>query len=388
MDTADDLLQAMLGEDHEIGELARAVLGDLRAQLRGWSLEPVDYAFGSPTTGGLFRIRGVAVSADRQLEWSLFVKLVHSYRHWPVFGQLPSEFQEEVLTWTTWRYEADLYASELGAALPPGLRLPRVHRIADLDGERFALLLEDVRTVTTPWTVSRFERAAHLLGRMAARLTRGDLLPASASRIPGWITRLFYTHRLLVAALPALADDATWTHPVVAATADPHLRADLAELARRVPAILNALEHLPQVLTHGDASPQNLLVPAEDPEGFVVIDWSPGGLAAVGDDLGQLLVGLAHAGELTAGALPELREVIVPAYTAGLAEEGNPVDEAEVRYGLDGGLVMRSAFTALPVERLDEPLTDELAELIAARVRLTRYLVDLGLALNPAAANR
>lgn len=85
----------------------------------------------------------------------------------------------------------------------------------------------------------------------------------------------------------------------------------------------------------------------------------------------------AHAGALDVVELPELRDVLVRAYTTGLAREGLRIQEAAARDGMDGGLVVRSAFTALPLERLHEPLT----ELVAARVRLTRYLVSLGLAM-------
>jgi hypothetical protein len=42
---------------------------------------------------------------------------------------------------------------------------------------------------------------------------------------------------------------------------------------------------------------------------------------------------------------------------------------------------VRSAFTALPLERLHEPMTEGLTRLVRDRLRLTRYLVDLGLAL-------
>ena len=51
------------------------------------------------------------------------------------------------------------------------------------------------------------------------------------------------------------------------------------------------------------------------------------------------------------------------------------------RYGLDGAMVVRSAFTALPLDRLDEPLTDGLDALFSARRELTRYRVDPGLDL-------
>ena len=128
--------------------------------------------------------------------------------------------------------------------------------------------------------------------------------------------------------------------------------------------------------------PSSTFILDSEPETFGVIDWSLGGLAAVGDDLGQLLIGLAHAGQLEATELPALRERLVRAYSAGLVREGRPVAETDVRFGLDGGLVVRSAFTALPFDRLSEPPSDALAEFFAARLRLTRYLVDLGLALS------
>jgi hypothetical protein len=356
------------------------VLADPGAQVRRWWIEPVDYAYGSPTTGGLFRIRGTATVCGAELPWSLFVKLVHAYRHWPYFSLVPPELRDRALSGIQWRYEADVYACGLEDALPEGLRLPQLHRVKELGDDRIALVLEDVHTVATPWDLARFSRAAELLGRLAVRLTRGDYLPATASRVPGEATSLYYTGRLIPVALPALADDALWTHPLLAASVD--LRSDLRELARRIPTLLDDLVQLPQMMIHGDASPQNLLVPVDEPGTFVAVDWTLGGVAAVGDDLGQLLVGLAHAGELDAAELPRLREVLLRAYTTGLAREGLHVEEAAARYGMDGGLVVRSAFTALPVERLKEPVTKELSELVTERLRLTRYLVDLGLALD------
>lgn len=165
-------------------------------------------------------------------------------------------------------------------------------------------------------------RPTSLLGRLNARLTLHDALPAVALRKPAEVTNLYYVSRVVPAALPVIADDATWDHPLLADLADPHLRADLDELARRLPAIVGYLRRLPQVLSHGEASPQNLLVPAHNPDTFVVIDWTVSGLTAVGDDLGQLLVGLGHAGELAVGELATLHDAVVGDYTAGLGGRG------------------------------------------------------------------
>ena len=120
-------------------------------------------------------------------------------------------------------------------------------------------------------------------------------------------------------------------------------------------------------------------MPKLQPDTFVVIDWAMAGLAAAGDDLGQLLIGHAHDGVLAVDDLAALYELLVQAYLAGLADEDCRIDEDVVRAGMDTGLSVRSAFTALPLERLADPITEDLRSVFAGRIELTRYLVDLGL---------
>jgi aminoglycoside phosphotransferase (APT) family kinase protein len=159
-------------------------------------------------------------------------------------------------------------------------------------------------------------------------------------------------------------------------TADDTLRADLDELANRAPAVLDRLAQLPQVMVHGDASPQNLLIARAGPDTFVAIDWSPGGLEPAGEDLAQLQLGLAHAGELELEQLAVLRPVLVNAFSNGLRAEGIDCREEDIAYAMAGGLLFRSAFTSLPLDRLQEPITEELADLFANRLTLTRHLTD------------
>ena len=59
--------------------------------------------------------------------WSVFVKVVQSFRHWDLLDLLPPEMRARALATTAWRYEADLYRSDLGALLPAGMRLPAVY---------------------------------------------------------------------------------------------------------------------------------------------------------------------------------------------------------------------------------------------------------------------
>jgi hypothetical protein len=113
----------------------------------------------------------------------------------------------------------------------------------------------------------------------------------------------------------------------------------------------------------------------------VAIDVSFQTPHAVGFDLGQLLVGLVHAGELPPAALPEVHAVLVPAFTEGLHADGGRATADQVAFGYVAGLAIRAGFTSLPFERLDEPPTPELAATFAQRAALTRFVVDLGLAL-------
>ncbi|NAZ76202.1 aminoglycoside phosphotransferase, partial [Kineococcus sp. T13] len=159
------------------------------------------------------------------------------------------------------------------------------------------------------------------------------------------------------------------------------LPADLAELARRLPALLDRLDELPQVLPHGDASPQNLLQPSAEPRTLVAVDIAFQGPVAVGFDLGQLLVGAVHAGELPAAALAHLDALLVPAHLQGLRGAGLQVAEDDVRTGYRASLLARSGFTSLPLERLREPLSDVLVEHLADRVALTRWIADAALEL-------
>jgi hypothetical protein len=366
----DRVLRELLTEQ-TVQELAASCVGD--AELSRWWTEPVNYSFGTPTTVGAVRLRGETVDGR---DWSLFVKVIQSFRHWPLIDTLPSPAREDAMASALWRFEAEVYAAaaDVTEALPDGLRLPAVHRVADLPDDRIVMVLEDIAVGAVRWDTQRFATAAELLGRASARLTRFDALPVQF-RTPAGPLVTFYETYLVPLVLPTLQSYELWKHPLMS-TADDTLRADLDELANRAPAVLDRLAQLPQVMVHGDASPQNLLIPQADPDTFVAIDWSLGGLEPAGEDLAQLQLGLAHAGELELEQLAVLRPVLVDAFSNGLRAEGLDCREEDIAYAMDGGLLFRSAFTSLPLDRLQEPITEELADLFANRLTLTRHLTD------------
>ena len=107
---------------------------------------------------------------------------------------------------------------------------------------------------------------------------------------------------------------------------------------------------------------------------MIVIDWGFGSLLPIGFDLGQLLVGLAHAGKSDLSDLRAIDAAIFPVYLEGLAAEDYPAAPAQVRVGYIGALTARSALSALPLELLSRPPTKEAEVEFLGRLRLTRAL--------------
>jgi hypothetical protein len=345
-------------------EAVSAMLGE-PVELQTWTATEIPYASGSPATGGLRRVRG---RTRQGRPWSIFLKVLQHPRHWPGLTMLPPHVQAAFLEGFPWRAELAAWEAGFADRLPGELRLPALYLLDELGDDRLGVWMEDVATSREPWNLGRFRRAARALGGLAARRSDPELI--AACRSPrGSALRQYVDSRIHGFIRPLLDDDATWRHPV--------LRADLWRLYGQADAMLDQLDLLPQAVPHGDASPQNLLVPAAAPDTFVVIDIGFATPHAVGFDLGQLLVGLAHAGQLAAAALPRTHEALVPSYLDGYRAGGGTVDADQVLRGYVLALMLRSGFTSLPFEALGGPTTGELYELARDRAALTRFIIDL-----------
>jgi hypothetical protein len=350
--------------------------------------EPLAHDPGSPSTAGVWRaaVTGAGTTATA---CTFFVKLVRDTRLWPLLDRLPDAARAMFAAYYPWHYELDIQQAGIGAVLPDGLRTPALHHVTRPDDCHMGLWCEYIEQRPGDWTLADYRLAARLLGQLAARRRDGaavnDALPAIA-RERGSALRFYAELRVLSGMLPALRAGGVWEHPVLREAlrqaGDPELPADMRALGERLPRLLDLLDKLPQTYAHGDASPQNLLLPAGEPGTIAAIDWGFGTLLPVGFDLGQLLVGLAHATDSDLSLLPAIDAEIFPAYLDGLAREGYHADPAQVRDGYLGSLAARSALCAIPVELLasgpaGSPASAEVTALFTRRLRLTRLMLDL-----------
>ena len=297
-------------------------------QIGAWLVERVPYEAGSPATGALLRVRGRTTDGA---SWSVFLKVLQHPRHWARIAEIPPQFHADFVSNFPWRAELAAWEPEFLAAMPAGLRVPRLFRHVELPDDRVAIGMEDVAISDDPWTVARFEQAAALLGGLAANRCGADLL--AACPVPSGYGLRRFADGPVLGGLMALRDDALWQHPFIATALATDVRTQLLELVPRIPALLDMLDRCPQALPHGDASPQNLLVPRGEPDTLVAIDIAFQCPLAFGHDLGQLLVGLAHAGELAPSALADIHQALVPAFVDGTARAGHPVAADEYGTG-------------------------------------------------------
>jgi hypothetical protein len=356
-------------------DVARAVLADDDAEVLDAHACPTGYDYTSIATGGLYRVSGTATGIDGARSWSAFLKVLHHPRHWALIDHIPPAAAAEITELFPWRDELDAREQVL-PALPAGLRVPDEYAVVELGDDRVAWWMEDIDVDDEPWTDEVYTRAAHLLGRLAARRTPGSA--AGASDLPAG----FAVRKVVDARSPMLAgvldDDALWARPVVAAAVDGTFRDDLRRGLGMLPALLDEMETLPTALPHGDAAPVNLLRPRDEPGTYVAIDWAFRCQLPLGHDLGQLLAGEVERGRMEPARLPGLLRAVEPAYVAGLATEGIELDVATVHRGMVcSSLGPRTLPGAFPIEHLDGPESDELAAYLRRRAGLARWVLDL-----------
>jgi hypothetical protein len=358
------LLSGLLGVTEPEVPAALSAIAGRQVDPTTIKIKTFPYGYGSPATGGLWQVGGDG--------WSRFVKKLHHVRHWPGLAQMPPGIATSFADEFPWRTEIELWDPRVQASLPPGLRTPVLHRLVELPDDRLVLWQEDVEQSTESWDLERYRRSAYHLGRWNARSMAPEVL-AVTDFPAGFALRMYAERAVQFRGLGPLRDDGLWQHPWLRDHGD--LRAGLLEAGARIPELLDRLDGLPQAMPHGDASPQNLLVPVDGSAEFVVIDLSFRTPHTLGFDLGQLLVGLVHAGDLPASSLPEVSATIVPAYLAGLAAEGVTDVDEHVRSGFVISVLLRSGFDGFRYDLIGTG-DEEARHAFAERVAMSRFLLD------------
>lgn len=356
-------------------------------RLVGSRVEVVDYDLDAITTGGRWWVTADVSTPEGPRAVRFFVKLVQDWSRSPYFAFVPPELREVARLAVPWRTEPLVYESDLVHRLPPGLTMATVVDVRPVDDLSTAIWLQEVEVVASDWPVAELTRAARLLGRLAAS-PRVRPLAAIGEGDGRRGVRSYAEGRLAAQVAPMLRADELWQHPVLVTAFGAPLRARLLAELDRVGEHVDWLETVAEGTAHGDACTNNLLVQAGSDD-LVLIDFGFWSSQPVGFDLGQLLLGDVQLGRRPAATLGELERACLPAYVAGLHDEGCDVPADVVRRAHALQMLVYSGFSSFLVDGLLGPAgggprdatgggpRPTLQEQVAERALITEFVLDL-----------
>ncbi|MFL1675314.1 phosphotransferase family protein [Paenibacillus dendritiformis] len=348
-------------QEQAIGYVRRQ-LGDEAAIVGDWSCSRLGWQASNEVTGGLYRVAGTAALAGRTLPWSFVVKLVI-----PAAADEPGHYNY-------WRREALAYQSGLLEDLP-GIRAPRCYGVEEQPDGSFRLWLEEAAGLDTQeWTATHYLNAAYRLGLFNGAYLQDWPLPDEPWLCRGWLSSWVAASEPYDDGSAWRAD--TWEHPRLRAEFPLSAAKRFAAFDSRRADLLAGLRRLPQVFTHNDAWPPNLIWGGDGT--LTAIDWAFAGIAGVGEELGRMYGLCLHQSlpeRLDDGAFPGM---LLDAYGEGLHESGWRGPAQAVRYGFAASAGLRCGMLVPKlVQAARQPAPDaEAAERFAQRCRIARCLLE------------
>jgi hypothetical protein len=363
-------------------DVAASSLGRAVDSIGDWTVAPLAYNVFNPVSQGVYRVTGIAVSGGMSLPWSAMLKICRA----PTSDELAQATDDgrRILTETLrWDREGDAYASGLLDTLPDGLVAPRCLGVDRHDGTLW-IWLDEVIDESAQWDVERYAIAARHLGRLGGEYLAGRELPTnpwlSRGAIRAWSS---YFSR----SMPAiLEDDTIWAQPIVVDLFHAGARADLRAIWQERERWWDALEGLPQTLSHVDAFRANLMSRTVGGEvTTVAIDWAFVGIAPLAADVAQLVVAslFYHGDRLDPG---ELTSATLEATVEGLRDAGYRVSAAELERAYAINAVARWALPIGPLraagdvareEKMAQLLRRPYSDIVRFIAERTRYLSAL-----------
>lgn len=282
-----------------------------------WSVVPILAGDGQGL--GVFRVSGSARVGGEPHGWSVILKVLPATPWSPTRWDYPAR-------------EALAYERGLLEHLPPGIEAPRCFGHTEPDGQHH-LWLEDLGSDAMRWRLEDYGRAARALGRFNGAYLTGRPLP-----VAGWLSRHWLRSWLSEGAAAVRELPRFQRHPLVQRVYPREVFDRLLRLWAHRQELLDALDRLPQVLSHNDAFHRNLFLKSDQ---LFAVDWAFLGPSPVGAELAPLVtasvafLGVAH------DRWRDLERTALEAYLRGLQDAGWRGTPDQVRFGFAASSALR-----------------------------------------------
>jgi hypothetical protein len=274
-----------------------------------WSVVPILAGDGQGL--GVFRVSGSARVGDGPRPWSVILKVLPGTTGSPIGWSYPVR-------------EALAYERGLLQDLPPGLEAPRCFGHTEYGGQH-QLWLEDLGSNAMRWRLDDYGRAARALGRFNGAYVSGRSLP-----VAGWLSRQWLRSWLAEGAAAVRELPHLQRHPLVQRVFPHEVLDRLLHLWAHRQELLDALDRLPQVLSHNDAFRRNLFLKSER---LFAVDWAFLGPGPIGAELAPLVTASVAFVGVALDRWRDLEETAVEAYLGGLQDAGWRGRSDQARFG-------------------------------------------------------
>lgn len=304
-------------------------------------------------TESIWRVRGMTASGptrSSRAPFDLVAKVLG------VTGLRPGKWSASDARWHPFYFarEAELVAAGVLEGLSGGLVAPRQlasertsRRLATawmefVPGIQGADVNADVYRLQ--WSDDRLLLAARHFGQSQGKFLTGEVaLSRSLALSRHWLAEYLQRSAFDV----GLARSSNWQRSPVLSTTDELTFARCLNMWEQREQLLNILHRLPQTLVHNDPWPGNLFDLHQAGNRMTcAIDWAFGGVGAVGQDIGALVVDIAADCLIEGSDIEMFGESMFSAYAQGLLEVGWRGDMRLARLGFASAVAAKYSWFA------------------------------------------
>jgi hypothetical protein len=307
-------------DTHTLADLVRRATKNEKIEITHWSCVKVNADY-NPMTGGIYRFSGYLRDPDRLELWSLILKVVQWTDLTALLGR---DYTSDPGHLFYWKREALAFQSGILSGWQGGLVPVQCYGVVEATATSSWLWLEDVQEpYESVWNLDRHILAARHFGEFNGGQASEGAVPAST-----WLSRRFLRQWLSTFASfsppELLQDPLIWDQPLLKRAFPIPLVERLVYYLQENHRLLDLLDRQPQTLSHLDSDRRNLMT-RRNPAGqeqTAAIDWGFVGLAAVGEDLSNQVLGNLYHLEVAPSDFRHYRAAAFDAYLDGLQDVG------------------------------------------------------------------
>lgn len=314
-----------------LNECVTKIINKRIINVKEWSLEVISDVSLNFTTDGIFQIYGTVVVSEKEIPWSLVLKIIKPEQ---VEKNNPQHHNY-------WKREALVNQSGVLTDLPDVIYAPQCYMVEEKENGSVWIWMEEIKENNKQlWSEKEFAFIARQLGIFNGAYITEKTIPDYT-----WICRKWLK---------------SWVNGCKNHSVDPTIYLSkvrnlsnlnsiynsYVNLNKNLDKHYNALDNLPRVLAHQDLSKQNMYINLHNctKKQLTLIDWQFLSISGLGEDLGKLYGVALSQQDIPIEKGEYYKELLFTNYIDGLREVGWNGDTTLPKYGFYVSFALRSVW--------------------------------------------